>query len=105
MAGKSQLRMKVSISTDASVAEIVDQFLLDEGLAAGASESGGDGIRVAASAERRECTINTIWSGGWIRCAVAHAAARKLGISTAKMGRLLYALNVKIRQCELGCFK
>jgi len=106
MAGKPQyIQLMAPIHADASLAEIVERVLFDEGIADFQAGSGVDGIRVAACEEKRECSTDTIWWGGWIKCSVAHAAARKLGIPASKMGALLFALNVKIRQCELGCFK
>jgi len=105
MADASQnIRMKISIKAEGPLAEIVSQFLREENIAAPTDVTPNE-IRVAASTDRRECTADTIWSGGWISCALARAIARKLGIPSRSMGALLFALNVKIRQCELGCFK
>ena len=107
MAGGSEgIRMNIPISADASLVEIVERFLREEGIAASIdSSASGTCVRVAPPATRRECTVETIWAGGWISCSVARAAAGRMGISGRTMGGLLYALDVKIRQCELGCFR
>lgn len=98
--------MNAAILADAPVAGVVARFLRVERIVAGApGETGGETVRIAASIERREATPDTIWSGGWIRCETAHVLARKLGIPARKMGKLLDALDVKVRQCSLGCFE
>ena len=62
-------------------------------------------VRVVQSGDPVQCDMSTLHSGGWIACATALAMASKLSISTLKMGKLLNHLNIKIRECELGCFK
>jgi len=106
MAGEPQeILMKAGILADAPLAGVVAQFLRVEGIVAGPTGARGEAVRVAASVERREATPDTIWSGGWITCEAAHVLARKLGIPARKMGGLLDALDVKVRQCSLGCFE
>lgn len=41
---------------------------------------------------------------GKISCAAAMRLAEELVISRQDMGRLLNELNIKIKQCQLGCF-
>jgi hypothetical protein len=54
--------------------------------------------------DREPCDPETICAGGWIECPAAWAMAQKLGISVPNMGTLLAHLNVKVRNCGLGCF-
>jgi len=54
--------------------------------------------------DREQCDADTILAGGWIECPAAWAMAQKLGISVQHMGVLLSHLNVKVRNCGLGCF-
>ena len=54
--------------------------------------------------ERAQSDVDTIYAGGWIECPTAWALAQKLGISVQQMGVLLTHLNVKVRNCGLGCF-
>ncbi len=41
---------------------------------------------------------------GKIPCATAFRLAEELGITRSRLGELLNELNVKIIQCQLGCF-
>jgi hypothetical protein len=41
---------------------------------------------------------------GRIPCAAAFKLAEKLGITRSHLGELLNELNIKIIQCQLGCF-
>ena len=70
----------------------------------------GDGdadveIVVCSEDERKKSNLETLYSGGWIACETARALARKLGIATMKMGKLLTRVDCKVKRCALGCFK
>ena len=54
--------------------------------------------------QRVESDVATLQIGGWIKCPVARSAAKKLNMSTRKMGKLLDLLDIKVRECGLGCF-
>ena len=54
--------------------------------------------------DRLESDLTTLFSGGWIKCENARLLAKKLDITKRQMGKLLTELDVKIRQCGLGCF-
>ena len=41
---------------------------------------------------------------GRIPCAAAFKLAEELGITRSRLGELLNELNIKIIQCQLGCF-
>ena len=41
---------------------------------------------------------------GRIPCAAAFKLAEELGITRSRLGDLLNELNIKIIQCQLGCF-
>lgn len=62
-------------------------------------------LRIIASGERRECSTDTLQAGGWTKCAAAWAMARKHGLPLLPLGGLLRELDIKIRECCLGCFK
>ena len=62
-------------------------------------------VRVAEAGDPAQCDLCTLYSGGWITCTTARAMASKLKIAPRQIGELLNHLNVKIRECELGCFK
>ena len=58
----------------------------------------------ARPGDRKQGDLETIYAGGWIECPAAWALAQKLGISVQAMGSVLDHLDVKVRNCGLGCF-
>ncbi len=62
-------------------------------------------VQVVAANERRLCGLRRLYMGGFIACETARSVAAKLGIRTRQMGKLLDFLNIKVRNCGLGCFK
>ena len=68
------------------------------------SQGSGD-VNVIESSERKECSGSILYTGGWIRCIVALGLADRLKIGFKNMGKLLNNLEIKIRDCSLGCFK
>jgi len=60
---------------------------------------------VRGEEERMKSDLATLHIDGWIPCETARAVAKRLGISTLNMGKLLDYFNVKVRECALGCFK
>ena len=62
-------------------------------------------FRVLASGERRQSIDDTLEAGGWITCGHALKLARQLGIPSLQFGALLDLLEIKVRECSLGCFK
>ena len=96
--------MKVEAPVGVPMSDDLRAFLQAEGLLAGTADAAANVIRIADSAERRDCSPDTLWLGGRIPCELALSLAGKLGISACKMGKLLELLNVKLVQCSLGCF-
>ena len=62
-------------------------------------------LEILEVADRRECDGKQLFCGGWIQCEVARSIADRLGVQKRDIGKLLDFLNVKIRNCELGCFQ
>jgi hypothetical protein len=58
-------------------------------------------------ADRREieAAISEKAKGGKIPCAVCFKIAEDMGITKKELGRILNEMNVKISQCQLGCFE
>ena len=92
------------MSVPQGMLERVRDFVRAEGISLEVVSSGEAAVEVAESAERRPCDVRTLYAGGWISCAVAWGVAKKLGVERASFGRLLNALDIKIRECQLGCF-
>lgn len=96
--------MAATLSVPESMAERVRDFVRAEGIPLEVVSGRSATVEVAESAERRPCVAGTLYAGGWISCAVAWSTARELGVERASFGRLLDALDIKIRECQLGCF-
>lgn len=62
-------------------------------------------VQVMQANERRRCGLRRLYTGGFIACETARSMAVKLGMRTRQMGKLLNFLNIKVRNCALGCFK
>ena len=61
-------------------------------------------VQVVKAAAGVESDITALQAGGWIKCPTALAMAEELRISSLAMGKLIFALDIKIRACGLGCF-
>jgi hypothetical protein len=97
--------MKTRICIEVSIASQVQQFLNMEGIEIKVVTDGNCDVAVVRCKDHKECDLNTIYAGGWIKCETARALAKKSAIPIRQMGKLLDYLNVKICKCSLGCFK
>jgi hypothetical protein len=97
--------MKTRICIEVSIASQVQEFLNIEGIEIEVVTDGNCDVTVLRCKDRKKCDLNTIYSGGWIKCETARALAKKSAIPVRQMGKLLDYLDVKIRRCSLGCFK
>ena len=79
-------------------------MLESEGIALELTADSADAAATIQTGDRQQCELETIYVGGWIECPAAWALAQKLAISVQNMGALLAHLNVKVRNCGLGCF-
>lgn len=108
MAAEKGKRMEPTICVPKDMVRRLAEFADSEGMRLHLVTDGPYTVRVAAAdpraEEREECDDSTLHMGGWIRCPVAVAAAARLDISTRKMGKLLDLLDIKVRECGLGCF-
>jgi len=81
------------------------EFIQAQGISVNLTSSGDDcTVQIVAANERRRCGLHKLYPGGFIACETARAMAVKLGIRTRQMGKLLDFLNIKVRNCGLGCF-
>lgn len=100
--------MNTKIYVQSQVADRLCEFIEQEkiGLEVITDSAGNDcALIVTDSSGRKQSDLKTLYCGGWISCSQAHAVAKRIGISVANMGKLLDFMNIKIRQCELGCFQ
>ena len=101
--------MKATLIVPEAMFESVSDFISSESIPLGVSATDDTPaertIRVVPTEERRQSDGSTLYSGGWTTCTAARKMAHELDITMAKAGKLLDFLSIKIRQCELGCFK
>ena len=97
--------MKATLTVPEGLRKTIGAFVQAEALPIDVVLDGDGTVRVVQSAGRRQSDPTTLQAGGWIACTVARATAVKLRIDSRKMGRLLDLLDIKIRECELGCFE
>lgn len=80
------------------------EFVRDKAIALEVVDGDGD-LRIEDSGdERLESDMDVLYSGGWVSCSIARDLAGKLEVSLEQMGDMLDHLNIKVRQCGLGCF-
>lgn len=97
--------MSTTLVVPAPMLEAVGAFVGAEAIPLNVVADGQGDVTVEKSDERKPSTLYTLQAGGWITCPMAHEVASRLGISPGQIGKLLDHLDVKVRQCELGCFK
>ena len=83
----------------------VEQFVRSHGVGLEVVEQGTGDVNAVESTERREGSMAALYAGGWVRCHVALALAHRLNVGSRDMGDMLDLLEIKIRDCSLGCFK
>jgi hypothetical protein len=53
---------------------------------------------------RRESTLTELYTNGWINCELARQMADNLSIPYSAAGKIMNFLDIKVRNCGLGCF-
>lgn len=96
--------MATTILVTEDLVEEVRAWIQSEGWPLEIVREGQADLRVVRSEGRVESDGSTLQAGGWIRCQVARDIAARLGIDSKRFGRLLNRLDIKVRDCELGCF-
>ena len=97
--------MKSKICVPTSIESSLQKFFDDEKITIAIVIAPPCDVKVIQCDDRKENSLGTIYSGGWITCEMARAIAKKLEIPLCQMGKMLDHLDVKIRKCSLGCFK
>lgn len=96
--------MTVTISVPENMARGVEAFVQSQEIALKVVQDEEADVRVVQLQGRGECDESTLQAGGWIRCSTARELADRLDVSPKKIGRLLDFFDIRIRDCELGCF-
>lgn len=97
--------MTASLVVPESMVTSVCEFLTTEAIPLDVATSGESAVRVETSTTRQQCRTDVLYTGGWIACSEAFTIADTLGIGAGNMGKLLDRLDIRVRQCQLGCFR
>ena len=62
-------------------------------------------VVLSTGPERTESSADVLQAGGMILCATAWAMSAKHSSPLLHLGALFNELDIRIRQCSLGCFK
>ena len=79
-------------------------FLTKENIALEPATDAGGEVSVVLGEDRRECSSTSLYHGGWIKCDTARDLKDNLSIEYKNVGKILDFLEIKVRDCELGCF-
>ena len=98
--------MKSPVYVHPELVETVTDIVEANGIGIDIAITAGESAKISIepSPARAQCSLEKIYAGGWIDCQLAHRMAAELAISIEQMGKLLNGLDVKVRNCGLGCF-
>lgn len=94
----------VSIGVPPARRAAMEEFLRREALNWGIVDPPGGDLGIVEAAPKTECSGLTLHPGGRMPCAVAMAMAESCGVPGRTVGRLLNLLEIKVHDCQLGCF-
>ena len=97
--------MTATLSTPKELREKVSQFAKANDLDVKIVEGEPCDIRIVSAGEKVKSRTDTLQAGGQINCAAAWKMAEKHHIPLLLLGALLDLLDIRVRQCCLGCFK
>lgn len=94
----------ITISAPEPISQKLIKFINDSNIALEVVAEDGD-LKIELSGEQKlKSNLSTLYSGSWVSCATARATAANLAITLKQMGEMLNVINVKVKQCGLGCF-
>lgn len=96
--------MKKEIGAEGALGRKLAEFFESESICLKVEDFGEAVVSVSAPGGRLESCGDSIFAGGWVKCETARHIAEKLGVTRKEMGKILNFLDVKICDCELGCF-
>jgi len=97
--------MAASLAVPEGMATSVSEFVAAESISLDVVTSGPGAVRVETPTTQQQCKTGLLYTGGWIACSEAFTMADTLGIGAGNMGKLLNLLDIRVRQCQLGCFR
>ncbi len=96
---------RASIGVPGSIRAEVERLVEAKRVRLKIVEPGRGDVDVVEGGKRSEGSVSRLCGGGWIRCGTALALAQRLNIKAGSLGSLLDVLDIKVRDCSLGCFK
>lgn len=95
----------VTIGVDAPRRAALQQFIAAEALPWTLVDAPGGRPDIVEGPPAAECDLARLVPGGRITCSVALEMAEACHAPAGAIGRLMNLLGIKIRECQLGCFK
>ena len=95
------LTIGVSEKHRASLQEFVDA----EGLPWTLVDAAGGKLNLIEVDQPAECDLERLFPGGRIACSIALEMAEVYHVPAGSIGRLMNLLQIKVRDCRLGCFR
>jgi hypothetical protein len=96
--------MAATINVPEEMRETLSAFFGAENIDLTLSTGKSGAITIIPGKEKEECTASELYPGGWITCARALEIASELAIANGAFGKILNKIDIKVRNCELGCF-
>jgi len=98
-------RKPTKIGAPAQRRAALGEFFRAEGLNWPLVDSPDGRINIVDAPPGSECDLTTLHPGGRIRCSVALSMAEAFDLPSKTVGRLMNLLEIRIHDCQLGCFK
>ena len=96
--------MAAAINVPDDMQEMLNTFFSAESIDLTIATGNTGVITIIPGKAKQECTSSELYPEGWITCAGALEMASALSIANREIGKLLNKIDIKIRNCELGCF-
>jgi hypothetical protein len=96
--------IKKRVCADEVLFKSLADFMKTEAIQMELTQDGGADVNILMSDTRKESDLQTLYAGGHIPCRIALELAQKLQIPTIQTGALLNYLDIKVKNCSLGCF-
>lgn len=98
--------LTITIGVPSGRREAVEQFLREEGIDWTLAEAGHGWLNILEADEPgRPCDRRTLHVKGRIDCSTALALADETRVASRSVGRLMNLLEIRIGNCQLGCFQ
>lgn len=96
--------MASMINAPDEMREMLSAFFNAETIDLALATGNSGAVTIIPGREKQECTASELYPGGWMTCARALEMASALSIANGEMGKILNKIDIKVRNCELGCF-